>query len=396
MNALRPSVILPILAGVVVVVALVTPEQVGSSEGRAGLSTYSTAAGGDRIFFELAARFGARVERRLSPLDSLPDSAGVQVVLAPKEPLGAREVHRLLDGVRRGGGLIVAVADDDDMADSLHVTGGRVGRLVPPDAAVGCGAAHDEATSWLAPPPIVPAIRWRRPPPSVPATLAVIDDRDRGELPAALGITLGRGRIALASDAQIFRNDVMRVCRWETDLVAAKLLAYAEAGDARRIVVFDEYHHGYGMHPGSLRAVVAYLAGTSSGHLLLQALAAGMVLLLAAAPRPVPPTDVKRVARRSPLEHADALAHAYAEVGATRTATARLVDGLRRRTALVVPGVGDADSFLNHVETTRRTLATDVATVRRALHERIAARELPAVGDALEQIEQALMARPSR
>ncbi len=100
--------------------------------------------------------------------------------------------------------------------------------------------------------------------------------------------------------------------------------------DAERLV-FDEYHQGYGDHPGTVRGIVTYLGRTASGHLVLQLAGAGLVLLLAVGPRLLPPRAAERIERRSPLEHVDALARAYRAVGATRTATARLVHGVRRR-----------------------------------------------------------------
>src|SRR3954465_4308284 len=107
---------------------------------------------------------------------------------------------------------------------------------------------------------------------------------------------------------------------------------YLAAGTPRRDrLVFDEYHQGFGTHPGTLRAIVVYLARSSSGHVLLQGMLAGLVLLLALGPRPLPPHEIERVERRSPLEHVGALAQAYARVGGTRAATTRLLHGVRRR-----------------------------------------------------------------
>jgi hypothetical protein len=195
------------------------------------------------------------------------------------------------------------------------------------------------------------------------------------------------------SDADVFTNDVVRVCHWEADLVVTRLLEYVrrENGGAHRsILVFDEYHHGYGMHPGSLRAVGRYLTGTASGHVLVQALAAGLVLLLAVAPRPIVPRDPERVVRRSPLEHADALAHAYAEVGATRSVTAHLVDGVRRRVGRRVAPSADNESFLRTLASTRPALGEDAARVQVALQEPLGVRELAAVGESLRRIEHLL------
>jgi hypothetical protein len=136
---------------------------------------------------------------------------------------------------------------------------------------------------------------------------------------------------------------------------------------------------------------------TASGHFLAQLLLAGALLLLAFGPRPLPPVDPERLARRSPLEHADALAHAYADVDATRTATERLISGLRRRAgrAVVIPPGADDATFLEAVTARDASLAASVQVVRRALSETVPASELNQVGDAIRAIEQQLLS-PSR
>ena len=140
-------------------------------------------------------------------------------------------------------------------------------------------------------------------------------------------------------------------------------------------------------------AVAAYLVGAASGRLLLQMLAAGLVLLLAVAPRLIPPHDPERIERRSPLEHVDALGRAYAQVGATRSATARLVRGVRRRLAggAIRPGVDASDdAFLDRAQRDAPQLAGDIALIRKALHSPLARREFASVGAALEQLELSL------
>ena len=162
-------------------------------------------------------------------------------------------------------------------------------------------------------------------------------------------------------------------------------------------MIFDEFHHGFGAHGGSMMAIGHYLSGTSSGRFLVQALLAGLLLVLARAPRPIPPTDPERIIRRSPLEHADALGHAYADVGATRTATARLVSGLRRRAgraAAASPGSDDA-AFLDVVSQRYPSLNESVARVRHGLAESVSPRELVAIGEALNAIERQITMPPS-
>jgi hypothetical protein len=128
------------------------------------------------------------------------------------------------------------------------------------------------------------------------------------------------------------------------------------------------------------------------GRTIVQLTLAALVLLLAIGPRALPPTDVVRVERRDPLEQIDALAHAYEQVRATRTLTARLVHGVRSR---VERGWSAArarpdDEFLADVERHVPALAADVTLVRRALSETVPERSLPELGAALQRIEQSL------
>src|SRR5262245_12358323 len=119
--------VLGALGVVVLAVALLTPEEAGTN-GR-DMSSFSTGPGGARIALELAERMGWKAEQRIRPLDSLVrgkvERPRVDVVLAPSVPLGSHEVHRLLENVRRGGGLIVSLDGSDELADSLGVDGGR-------------------------------------------------------------------------------------------------------------------------------------------------------------------------------------------------------------------------------------------------------------------------------
>jgi hypothetical protein len=163
------------------------------------------------------------------------------------------------------------------------------------------------------------------------------------------------------------------------------------------VLVFDEFHHGFGVHGGSLKAAVAYLSRASTGHLLAQALAAGLILLLAMAPRPLVPRTVTQIMRRSPLEHAAALGRAYEDVGATRTATSSLVSGLRRRMRgiVAVPASADDGEFLRAVERRIPSLSSRVEAVNRARTSDTAKRDFAAVGQALATIEEQLQSTPS-
>ena len=127
--------------------------------------------------------------------------------------------------------------------------------------------------------------------------------------------------------------------------------------------------------------------------MLLVCVLAGAILLLALSPRALPPEHVERIERRDPLEQVDALAHAYEQVGATRTITGRLLRGLRWRVERggSVARAASEHAFLDTIVLRDPALQGDVAVIRHALSHSVTARELPNVGAALRRIEHTLM-----
>jgi hypothetical protein len=383
--------VLAALSVVVLAVALLTPEEAGRSG--ADMSTFSTAPGGAGIALELAQRMGWKPERRIVALDSVARGNRVDVVLAPSMDLGSHEVHRLLENVRNGGGLVASLDGDDDLGDSLGIADGSRAALLD---ATGTDCPDDRisaARALLGIPPDVREVELPKNPTGEITTLLSSRTRIGAPIQGAIGFRLGAGRVVIVGSSSIFSNSAIRYCRWDADLAVARMLAYVRpANEARPAIVFDEYHHGYGVHGGSLSAAAIYLGRTSSGHFLVQALVAGLLLLLAKAPRPLPPRDEAQVPRRSPIEHADALGRAFEDVGATRTATARLLGGVRRRVgraAGVSSGASDED-FLKAVERLRPALSDSVRDVRSALEHPVPSPQFTLAGNALERIERAL------
>ena len=387
--------VLGVLAIVVIAVALLTPEETGTN-GR-DASTFSTGPGGTSIVFELAARMGWKTERRIVPLDSMPAGRRVDVVLAPSVALGSHEVHRLLENVRSGGGLIASLDGDDDLADSLRVEEGRgVAFLDASDT--DCPAEPLSVARVLT----LPTDAREVDPPKVfggeiTTLLSATTQKTHVPFRAAIGFPLGGrdggGRVVVVGSSSVFVNSAVRNCRLDADLAVARMLAYVvPANGERPRIVFDEFHHGYGVHGGSLRAAAIYLGRTSSGHFLVQALVAGLVLLLAKAPRLLPPSEVTQIPRRSPIEHADALGRAFEDVGATRTATTRLLGGVRRRVGRAVAissGAADGE-FLSAIERMNPSLSEPVQRIRNAVDHPVSSEQFIVVGSALERVERAL------
>ena len=422
-SRMRRRIALTVLASTIVIVALLTPETTGGRTGDARLSSRSTQPQGAAALYQLAERLGWRTTRRTADSIPLGDTTSVHLILDPPLPPGEREAHDVLDRVRRGAGLIF-VLGSGPLADSLGLgsrvprTGtvlgaaqllvGASGRLVTDDTSR-C-AAHGESVLsaglpfWPDRQTHILAMTWKGAQPPGARALAKVrleTDTPGAELPAAIGFPLGRGRVVVAADPDLVRNDVLRVCRWGADVAAIRMLEYASAdrpgGGRRERLVFDEYHQGYGEQPGTMRGILSYLGRTSSGHLVLQLAGAGLLLLFAVGPRLLVPRPAERLERRSPLEHVDALARAYRAVGATRTATARLVHGVRRRVEHALGGQrgGQTDeAFLAWARERVPARATDVDLVRDALARPVSRRGLEDVGQALRRLETSLTSFP--
>ncbi len=402
----RPGVVLPVVGALILLVALVAPQATFGRTGDARASSYSTEPQGARLFYELTQRLGWDVEQR--KVAALPaDTNTIIAMLDPIVPMRASDAHELLERVRNGGALLYAFSRTGNahvIADSLHVAVGLGHpRLHPAEDVSTCspqqGARRYLNTIWPGDQVLLATLLWKGPRPDSVRGFAAVDqfanaDRARSRN-AAVGFPLGRGRIIVASDPDLFRNDALRVCAYGLDVVAVQMLEYLSENGAtpRTRVAFDEYHQGFGEQHGSMDAIADYLVKASSGRLFFQLLVAGLVLLLAAAPRALAPHDPEIVERRSPLEHIDALGRAYAQVGATRSACLRLIRGVRRRvtggSSAAGGGLSD-DQFLDRAQRETPALAPDIALVRTALQRSVSRREFVSVGEALERIELSL------
>lgn len=426
--------------------ALLTPEVIGGRSGDERLTTFSADAQGAKLLYELAQRLGWRVERWTAGPEVPADARTVLAILDPAVPLGAIEAHNVLQRVRAGAALLYVMSASSRLNDSLHIKRSLFGgtyqampagtadlptasgasdsvraRRFDSDTTDSAAVDDDESETPAECTGVSPGggglpmwpdqvvhlwrFQWTRPRPVGTVIFArSVEDRDSRDTSgirsavAAAGFPLGAGKVILLSDPDFLRNDVLRVCSFGLDIVATRMLEYLAAGNPpRNRLVFDEYHQGFGTHPGTLRAIVAFLSRVPSGHVLLQAMLGGLVLLLALGPRDLPPHDAERVERRSPLEHVGALAQAYARVGATRTATMRLLRGVRRRVERNAGRVGamsmaESDTrFLDAAEVAPGR-KEDVALIRRALSTPMSRREFEAVGSALQRLEESLLA----
>ncbi|MEP6620029.1 MAG: DUF4350 domain-containing protein [bacterium] len=397
----KPSVVLPVIAVAAFIVALLTPQVSSGRTGDARLSSHLSGSLGARVLFETARRFGYRVVRHDSVASpAAADGRTVHAVLAPATPVTREEAHRYLEAVRQGDALLLVLDERSPLSDSLGVVPfARNGILPEQEGGRTLCAEHREFSPplWTDGRVHLLGVRWLRGRPAQAVAFAPLERDGLGTLhpgDAAAGFPFGRGRIVVVGDPDLLRNDVLRHCVWGADAIAVKMLEWLRAGGpmTRNTIIFDEYHQGFGSHPSTFDVTLTFLTEHPIGRAILVGLVASIVLLLAVAPRAIVPQPLTRIERRDPLEQVDALAHAYEQVHASRTVTARLLRGLRWR---VERSGRDSrtrpdDAFLSAAMVRIPALAADVSIVRRALRETIPDRELPALGAALRRIEHSL------
>ena len=388
---LRPHVFFPALIVLIAISVLLTP-QAETSEGLPSLTSRSAAPNGAKGLAETARHLGWRVTERVEPFSNTMSPDAIYAVLAPSGALTEMETHTLLDRVRAGAAALVLL-DGGAMADSLRLDRAQQrGELTrAPGDSVSCPAPPrtptDIATQWpriiTRLPLVVATVRPTGPVSRDTVHIATVrqlvlrDSLHRDAQPAAIGTPLGRGRIVAIGDGRLLTNDVIRVCHWGAGVTAVRALEWLserDNGGPRTTIVFDEFHQGYGRHASLMHAIGTWLGTTQSGRTTAQLAIAALLLLAASAPRPIAPLARTTIPRRSPLEHVAALAQAYEQVSATRTAARLLVQGLRRRAAPATGARRSTDEhFLAAVASRFPALSRDT---ERARYNDAAAREL--------------------
>lgn len=406
----RPGVVLSILLLLLTLTALLVKTPTTGRQGDPRLLSTSTDPLGAALFFELTERLGYSARRERSLAARYPSRA-IVTALDPVVDLSPAYVHVLLEHVRAGGALLAVLGGSTDaLSDSIGVsvatfTGSaletRMGLAKP------CVQQRDFTRTglWFGTPTLlgleVKDSVYVQPRTFIFVEGSRMDDTSlRTPVPALIGVPYGRGRIVIASDPDILRNDALRNCGYGLDVPVVAALSYLGADDreSRRTIIFDDYHLQRIEPTAPMDVVSNYLVSAPSGRTFLQLSVAGLLLLLGMATRILPPRRDEWVVRRSPLEHVDALARAYVQIGATRTAVDDLVRGLERRLGAAGHGASHAsqashDVFLARIAESTPAAAGDVAVVRGALTQSVTAAQLVDVGSAIARIEHTLTHR---
>ena len=289
----RTRLIVPAVALGIVIVALFTPsdESGNSMDGR--LSSFLSGPNGAKGFHDAAKRLGWRTERKkISPFDSIP-AGTIVAVLAPPQELSERETGILLQNVRAGASLLTVVTSGSALADSLNLVPARGMIDLPVILPVNphCRAGEPRSAYQLMGDKtfVTPFSKPTRLGPGSQAFVMVRDvDDSRLTRFAAIGFPLEKGRVVAVSDANVMRNDFIRVCKWGIGPSTIQMLQFLSNGrqPADTRLIFDEFHLGFGPQPSVARAAGRVLFGTAPGATLVQIIVAAGILLLAVAPRP--------------------------------------------------------------------------------------------------------------
>jgi len=397
-RVLRPVVILPALAVVVLVAVLLTP--VGDEDKSPEfLTTRSTTLNGAKGLRQLLDRLGWATSERLAPFNTPLDSGTVYFVLGNQIELSETETHTLLEGVRQGARAIVIPEPGSAISDSIGLRASRQ-TTVPlhpyPDSLLGSYDRLDTLREILGG---TSARTFHRYLESVPAsdsdTVGVWPDSARSFLrvrsehqrlhPEIAILRAGKGELVAIADPSFLRNDVLK--RTAGALLAVRIMERIDpSGHAP--VVFDEFHQGFGRTDSPVDVLVEALTLTKPGRAALQLAFAALLFLLAIGVRPIPPVSRAKLERRSPLEHVGALSRAYEAIDASRLVVKRLVGGMRRRHPLsTTRQLGDAE-YLALLRVRLPALGADIDVLTQALAQKPTPEGLVAAGAAIDHIER--------
>lgn len=366
---------LAMIAVAVVVVGLVATRTQLAPVAARSASTHFSGHGGTRALFLAARELGVPVSRWQRPLDDCRDCPPMAIV-APAVPLLEAEAKRLRRRLVKGARVLFVPARDD--ATLLRT----LGLSLQENRKERASFRHAGRSLLLdGTPEPVRGFRQVLVAGSIPDDVFVEPLLSRGaKRLGAARVVVGNGELIVLADAAPLGNTVLRADGAAP--LALRALAML-AGD--RGIAFDEYHHGFDDRVGLWRTSLRWLTSTAPGWGVLQL---GLVVVLALAAAGIRLGSVREPAaavRRSPLEHADALAAAYTAARATRRAATLLVDELRLRLGVRTPT--GLRARLDAIAATRPVLRAAVAEVL-GHADGAADPDLPRLARAIDQLTE--------
>ena len=288
-------------------------------------SSLRTTRDGVAAWYRSLARLDIPVRQRFTSFTEEEPGGAAIVLLEPPVPPSSAEVGSLLGWIRDGGTLVYSPGFESLLSDSIGLEAtlvderdariGSEGRLLPHRWTTGVEGDADVGT-WVLEADSLRTTGW------VP--LAVASERGAATL---AWVPLGAGGVLVLAEAEVLANGSLDSATLPV-IVTRALADVVAAGDS---VVFAEYHQGLDGRPGLVAQVLGMASESRAGRIAMSLAAVG-VLLLFATGRPFgAPAPLPERARRSPLEHVDALGRIYEVSGSQRSAGRRLVHGAVRR-----------------------------------------------------------------
>ncbi|MCU0626190.1 MAG: hypothetical protein MUF21_06835 [Gemmatimonadaceae bacterium] len=415
MSGRRLSLVLALVIAVIAtLVVLLSPRE--DTDGR--LTIARPGANNARLFAEVAGAFGFPVRTTTTRFTARGDTTAIHVVFAgPVEPT-ARELGAMLETVRRGAGLLVVESERESgsLLDSLNLVQDAPGVMIAPRPAPACTKAQNRRgvrdwpdgrpTLLAVNVPVDSAFRRTSPLPTgatsfvdvtlkrwVPddsAGLLDVPDARTDTASAMLGFPYGRGRIVIATDGDVVRTDVLRVCEWGLSVAAIRALEYLGRGRRAPLLVAEAYQ-GEATRRRALAVVREALTDTRPGRATLALAGAGLILLAAAGRRTLAPLPMARTERRSPLEHVDALATAWARVRGTRTVARELAAGVRRRHGTMRHAHMDDATFVRTLGARYPQVRDDAERLATAITQPVDPDDLPVLRRAAARLDEACL-----
>jgi len=305
-------------------------------------SSYLAGPRGLRGMAEVVERMGGTVRRWRGRTRDLEDDAGARATLVVADPvvnLQPPDVMTMLEWSASGGDLLLG---GDGAARAMRCLGYTTRVRVLDSARVIAPSGRPAGWVHAVLRPVADSMRTIGGGPltiggeatSCPTVVVgATDTLLRAADGAAVAIRLtrrdttrpdGPGQVILLSDMSLLNNRGLREPEIP-ELLLGEVLARG------RVVVFDEFHQGFGPEGSLPAAVFSWSRSSPWGWLVWQVAIVGFLAFVLGAVRFGPVRAGIRRERRSPLEHVQALATALAAARGHDVAIASLVRGLRRR-----------------------------------------------------------------
>jgi len=333
---------LAILAGLALlsalVIFLVAARGAGEQPESVVRSTFSSMPHGTMACYELFRRLGVPARRLSKPLD--PENlanAGVLFILDPLKNVEGDDFEHLGRWVRGGGVLVCTKTKSLQFFHQIEPPSHDLWRLrhvvvSEGDPTYPAPGENPLATDVSA---VVFDTRTQIKPAEASKIVEVLPPIERLFTDTAgcrvARRSVGKGSVILLADASFLSN--RSIGREDNAVLAMNLLATAQAQAKRNGVVFDEYHLGFGSHPGAWGTMLGILTRTGPGWAVLSLTAAGLLAVISKGRQFGSRITPERRRRRSKLEFVHAVAATCRTAGAHRLAFGMIFRWFRRRVA---------------------------------------------------------------